>query len=65
MNDYFTFGIEYFDPDSSGSQFDTVSADCVKHAVEQFKADKPFAKVYNVFVQHRDAEDYIDEEFTK
>ena len=60
MGDY-VYAIEYFDSDSSGSQWQTHLADCIDQAVKQFKLDKPHARVYNVFVQHRDADDYYEE----
>jgi hypothetical protein len=59
----YIYAIEYFDGDSSGSQWETHVADCISQAVKQFKFYKPHAKVYNVFVQHRDADDFLDEEW--
>ena len=61
MGDY-TYAVEYFDSDSSGSQWQTYNADCVAQAVKQFKLDNPLARVYNVFVQHRDADDFYEGE---
>ena len=61
--DNYLYAIEYFDADSSGSQWESIYADCISQAVKEFKKSNPKAKVYDVFVQHRDAVDYVDEEF--
>jgi hypothetical protein len=59
----YLYAIEYFDADSSGSQWQTVLADSVQQAVSIFKTDNPHAKVYDVFVQHRDSCEVIDDEW--
>jgi hypothetical protein len=58
----YLYAIEYFDSDSGGSQWETVMADCIQQAVSIFKTDNPHAKVYDVFVQHRDACEFIETE---
>ena len=58
----YLYAIEDFDSDSSGSQWQTVLADCIQQAVSIFKTDNPHAKVYDVFVQHRDACEFIETE---
>lgn len=59
----YLYAIEYFNGDGSGSQWDTVLADCIQQAVDQFKKDNPSAKIYDVFVQHRDACEVIEPEW--
>lgn len=61
--DSYLYAIEYFDGDSSGSQWQTYLADSIGQAVSNFKKDNPHAKVYDVFVQHRDAVEYVSEEW--
>jgi hypothetical protein len=60
--DTYLYAIEYFDSDSSGSQWQTYTGDCISQAVRNFKNDNPHAKVYDVFVQHRDACEFIETE---
>lgn len=59
----YLYAIEYFDSDSSGSQWQTYLADSIGQAVSDFRKDNPHAKVYDVFVQHRDACDHVEEEW--
>ena len=58
----YTYAIEFFDPDSSGSQWDTIQADCIAQAVRLFKLGRPLAKVYAVFVEHAESGDYYEEQ---
>lgn len=59
----YLYAIEYFDGNGGGSLWDTVMADSIQQAVSRFKTDNPHAKVYDVFVQHRDACEMIDDEW--
>jgi hypothetical protein len=58
----YLYAIEYFDSDSGGSQWETYPADCIQQAVSKFKQDKPHASIYDIFVQHRDACEFIETE---
>ena len=58
----YNYAIEYFDPESSGSQWTTVQGDYIGQAVKEFKQHNPLARVYAVFVEHMDSGDYHEEE---
>lgn len=58
----YNYAIEYFDPDSSGSQWATVQGDYIGQAVKEFKRNNPLARVYAVFVEHNESGDYYEEQ---
>ena len=58
----YLYAIEYFDGDSSGSQWDTVYEDCLPNAVKAFKTNHAQAKIYDIFVRHHKAFEYIEDE---
>jgi hypothetical protein len=57
-----TYAIEYFSPDSSGSQWETVQASGIREAVAKFKEGNALARVYAVFIEHHSS-DYFYEEY--
>ena len=57
-----TYAIEFFDPDSSGSQWETVQASGIAEAVAEFKEDNALAKVYAVFIEHHSSDYFYEEQ---
>jgi hypothetical protein len=59
---HYNYAIEFFDPDSAGSQWETFIAECPRYAIEQLKQYRPFAKVNAVFVEHDSSSKYYEEQ---
>jgi hypothetical protein len=57
----YNYAVEYYDSNSVCTQWATVQGDSIADAVRNFKIDNPNSRVYNVFVEHTDAQDYYEE----